>query len=140
VAGLERDPALAATLRRSDHCRVLGPVDPPTLELLYKRAAAVVVPSLYEGFGLPVLEAMARGKVVVAAKTSSLPEVGGEGALYFHGSAGPDEIAGVLEVALEDKALRTKLAKTARARAAAFTWDRTAAGVAAVIREVLSKS
>src|SRR5260370_13008275 len=80
---------------------------------------------------------MARGKLVVAAKSSSLPEVGGEGALYFHGSAGPDDIAGVLEVALGDKALRTRLARAARARAAKFTWDRTAAGVAAVIRELL---
>ena len=137
IAGPERDPILAAKLRHSDRCRVLGTVDQPTLELLYKRAEAVVVPSLYEGFGLPVLEAMARGKVVVAAKSSSLPEVGGEGALYFHGSAGPDEMAGVLEVALGDKSLRTRLASAARARAAKFTWDRTAAGVAAVIRELL---
>lgn len=138
VAGPERDPALAATLRRSERCRVLGTVDQPTLELLYKRAAAVVVPSLYEGFGLPVLEAMARGKVVVAAKSSSLPEVGGEGALYYDGSASSDALADVLEVAIGDKALRTKMVKAARARAANFTWDRTAAGVAAVIRELLS--
>ena len=138
IAGPERDPALAASLRASERCRVLGAVDQPTLELLYKRAAAIVVPSLYEGFGLPVLEAMARGKVVVASKTSSLPEVGGEGALYYHGSAGPDEMAGVLEVALGDKALRTRMAKAARARASHFTWDRTAAGVAAVIRELLA--
>ncbi len=139
VAGPERDPALAARLRRSERCRVLGTVDQPTLELLYERAAAVVVPSLYEGFGLPVLEAMARGKVVVAAMTSSLPEVGGEGALYFHGSAGPDEMAGVLEVALGDKELRANIARAARARAAKFTWDRTAAGVAAVVRELLQR-
>src|SRR6202171_2299335 len=62
VAGPVRDAALAAKLRESPHCRVLGRVDQPTLELLYKRARAVVVPSLYEGFGLPVLEAMGRGK------------------------------------------------------------------------------
>ena len=61
---------------------MLGRVDQPTLELLYKQAAAVVVPSLYEGFGLPVLEAMSRGKVVVAAPTSSLPEVGGDAVVY----------------------------------------------------------
>jgi len=87
VAGPERDPALAARLRQSDRCRVLGRVDQPTLELLYKRARAVIVPSLYEGFGLAMLEAMARGKVVVAAKASSLPEVGGDAALYFHDAA-----------------------------------------------------
>jgi len=137
VAGPERDALLTARLRHSDRCRVLGMVDQPTLELLYRRAAAVVVPSLYEGFGLPVLEAMVRGKVVVAAKSSSLPEVGGDAALYFHDSAGPDEVAGVLEIALGDQALRTKLARAARARAGKFTWDRTARGVAAVIRELL---
>lgn len=138
VAGPERDAALSAQLRRSSRCRVLGTVDHALLELLYKRAAAVVVPSLYEGFGLPVLEAMARGKVVVAAKTSSLPEVGGEAVLYFHPTATPEQLAGILDVALHDQALRTQLAKLARARAAGFTWDKTAAGVAAVIKELVS--
>jgi len=138
VAGPERDMALSEQLRNSTHSRVLGRVDQPTLELLYKRAAAVVVPSLYEGFGLPVLEAMARGKVVVAAKSSSLPEVGGEAALYFHNSADPDHLAKVLEVAIGDQTLRTKLARMAKARAAKFTWERTAAGIAAVINELVS--
>ena len=137
VAGPERDPQLAAKLRLSPRCRVLGRVDQPTLELLYKRARAVVVPSLYEGFGLPVLEAMARGKVVVAAKASSLPEVGGEAALYFHDAADPEQLAKVLQVALEDDKLRTSLARAARERARKFTWERTAAGVVDVIRELV---
>jgi glycosyltransferase involved in cell wall biosynthesis len=139
LAGPERDPVLAARLRSSPRCRVLGRVDQPTLELLYKRASAVIVPSLYEGFGLPVLEAMARGKVVVAAKTSSLPEVGGDAALYFHDAADPEQLAKVLEAALGDEPLRESLAKAARKRARTFTWDRCAAGVAAVIRELLSR-
>jgi glycosyltransferase involved in cell wall biosynthesis len=138
VAGPERDPVLSARLRNSGSARVLGVVDAPLLELLYKRAAAVIVPSLYEGFGLPVLEAMARGKVVVAAKTSSLPEVGGSAALYFHPDASAGELAAVLRTALEDQALRKELARAARSRAAKFSWDRTTAGVAAVIRELLS--
>lgn len=137
VAGPERDPVMAAKLRESPRCRVLGQVDQPTLELLYKRAEAVLAPSLYEGFGLPVLEAMARGKVVVAAKTSSLPEVGGEAALYFQDAADSEQLAGVLAVALGDEKLRTRLARAARARAATYTWERCAAGVAEVIREVL---
>jgi glycosyltransferase involved in cell wall biosynthesis len=137
LAGPVRDPALAARLRGSARCRVLGRVDQPTLELLYKRARAVIVPSLYEGFGLPVLEAMARGKVVVAAKASSLPEVGGDAALYFHDAADPEQLAKVLEVALGDEPLRKSLAKAARERARMFTWDRCAAGVAAVIREIV---
>lgn len=138
VAGPERDTALASRLRDSDRCRVLGRVDQATLELLYKKASAVIVPSLYEGFGLPVLEAMARGKVVVAAKASSLPEVGGEAALYFHEAAGAEQVAAVLDAAIHDQALRTRLAKAARARAAKFTWERTAAGVAGVIRELVA--
>jgi glycosyltransferase involved in cell wall biosynthesis len=137
VAGPERDQQLVAQLRASNRCRVLGRVDQPTLELLYKRASAVVVPSLYEGFGLPVLEAMARGKVVVAAKASSLPEVGGEAALYYHDASTPEQIAKVLDVAISDEGLRTRLVKAARARAARYTWDKTAAGVAAVIRELV---
>jgi glycosyltransferase involved in cell wall biosynthesis len=138
VAGPERDPILAARLRNSARCRVLGLVDAPLLELLYRRAEAVIVPSLYEGFGLPVLEAMARGKVVVAAKTSSLPEVGGAAALYFHPDATARELASILEVALGDQGLRKELARAAKARAERFSWDRSAAEVAAVVREVLS--
>ena len=138
VAGPERDAALSERLRSSTRCRVLGRVDQPLLELLYERAAAVIVPSLYEGFGLPVLEAMARGKVVLAAKASSLPEVGGAAVLYFHPSATSEQLAGVLDVALNDQALRAQLARLARERARKFTWDRTAAGVAAVIRELVS--
>ena len=137
VAGPERDSTIASRLRESGRCRVLGRVDQPTLELLYKRASAVIVPSLYEGFGLPLLEAMARGKVVVAAKASSLPEVGGDAALYFDDAADPKQMAGVLDIALTDRKLRTSLARAARARARKYTWDRTAAGVADVIRELL---
>ena len=138
VAGPERDAALAARLRASPKCRVLGRVDQPLLELLYEHAAAVVVPSLYEGFGLPVLEAMARGKVVVAASSSSLPEVGGDAALYIDDVNQPEALAKVLATAIGDRDVRTKLEKAAPVRAAAFTWDRCTAGVAAVIRELVA--
>jgi glycosyltransferase involved in cell wall biosynthesis len=137
VAGPERDESIANKLRASSRCKVLGRVDQPTLELLYRQAAAVVVPSLYEGFGLPVIEAMARGKVVVAATTSSLPEVGGDAALYAD-PADPEAFAKTLETAIGDKALRAKLVRAARARAAGFTWDRCTAGVVAVIRELIA--
>jgi glycosyltransferase involved in cell wall biosynthesis len=86
---------------------------------------------------LPVLEAMARGKVVFAAKSSSLPEVGGDAALYFHDQADAEQLAGVLEVALGDQKLRTRLARAARARARTYTWERTAAGVVEVVRELI---
>jgi glycosyltransferase involved in cell wall biosynthesis len=137
VAGPERDTALAERLRASPRCRVLGTVDPPTLELLYRRARAVVVPSLYEGFGLPVLEAMARGQVVVAARSSSLPEVGGEAALYVDDPNDPAELAAALETAIGDRMVRSRLRQAARKQAAGFTWDRCAAGVVDVIRELL---
>src|SRR5258705_781057 len=136
VAGPERDTALAAKLRESPRCKVVGRVDQATLELLYKQAQAIVVPSLYEGFGLPLLEAMARGKVVVAAKSSSLPEVGGDAALYVHNASDPAQLAQVLEVALGDKQLRTSLGRAAHARARKYTWEKTATGVADVIREL----
>jgi glycosyltransferase involved in cell wall biosynthesis len=112
VAGLERDAAIAARLRASPRCRVLGIVDQATLELLYQHAAVVVVPSLYEGFGLPLLEAMARGKVVVAASTSALPEVGGDAAIYAD-PTDPDALAKALAIAVTDKALRAKLTRAA---------------------------
>jgi glycosyltransferase involved in cell wall biosynthesis len=138
LAGPARDSELASKLAGSPRCRVLGMVDRNTLEVLYDKAAVVLVPSLYEGFGLPVLEAMARGKVVVAAKVSSLPEVGGEAALYFPDPKDPAGIARVLAVALGDRELRESLATAARNRAATFTWERTAREVAGVIGEALS--
>jgi glycosyltransferase involved in cell wall biosynthesis len=137
AAGPERDRGLAENLRASPRCRVLGMVDEATLELLYREAEAVLVPSLYEGFGLPVLEAMARGKVVVAAKASSLPEVGGEAALYFQDATNPENLAKVLDVALRDRELRQTISKAALARASMFSWDRTARAVADVITEAL---
>ena len=137
IAGPERDERLAARLRGSSHARVLGNVDRPTLELLYRRARAVVVPSLYEGFGLPVLEAMSHGQVVVTARESSLPEVGGDAALYVDDPNDPAELALALETAIGDKKVRAKLQKAARVRAAGFTWDRCAAGVAEVVRELI---
>ena len=138
VAGPERDSALAARLRTSPRCRVLGHVDQPTLELLYEHAGAVVVPSLHEGFGLPVLEAMARGKVVVAAAGSSLPEVGGDAALYVDDPSDSAAIAQALTTALTDQPVRARLSQAARDRAAGFTWDRCAAGVVSVIRELVA--
>src|SRR6266852_3107110 len=135
--GLAGDLVLSKRLRASSRCRVLGPVDAPTLELLYQRAKAVVVPSLYEGFGLPVLEAMARGQVVVAARASSLPEVGGDAALYVDDPNDPEELAGALQTAIGDLKVRARLTRAARKQAAGFTWDRCAAGVVEVIRELL---
>ena len=133
VAGPERDARMTTQLRASPRCSVVGRVDAPALEALYAGAAAVVVPSLYEGFGLPVLEAMARGKPVVAARNSALPEVGGDAAVYVDDPNNAAALAAALESAMNDPSLAGK----GRARAAQFTWDRCARGVADVIREIV---
>lgn len=138
VVGSERDRELATRLRASASCRVVGRQDDEVLEVLYANARAVVVPSLYEGFGLPVLEGMARGKVVAAGRVSSLPEVGGDSVVYFDDPGNPALIKAALDKALRDDDLRRRLSATGPTRAATFTWDRCAAGVASVIRELVA--
>jgi len=95
------------------------------VEGLYRAAACVVFPSLYEGFGLPVLEAMARGVPVACSDRSSLPEVAGDAALLFD----PEDVGAIrtaLARLLTDPALAERLRVAGRDRAAQFTWERTA--------------
>jgi glycosyltransferase involved in cell wall biosynthesis len=134
-AGPVVDEEMAGRLRRSSRCRLLGRVGPAELEALYAAAEVLVFPSLHEGFGLPVLEAMRRGVPVVTAAVSSLPEVGGEAALYVEDPLDAEALAAAVERALGQ---RTVLAERGRAQAARFTWARTAEGVAAVIRDALA--
>jgi glycosyltransferase involved in cell wall biosynthesis len=92
------------------------------LDECYRGADLFVYPSLYEGFGLPPLEAMARGVPTLAARAGALPEVTGGGAeLFDPRSAG--ELAALLERYLRSPALRAGLAERGRARAAAFRWE-----------------
>lgn len=95
------------------------------LEALYRCADVCAFPSLYEGFGLPVLEAMARGVPVACSDRASLPEVAGDAALLFD----PDDQSGVdaaLREILGDEAVRARLIEAGRQRVATFTWTRTA--------------
>lgn len=135
LAGATPDAVLAGRLASSAACTLLGRVSDADREALYQGAAAVAVPSLYEGFGFPVLEAMRRGAPVVAAAVSSLPEIGGEVARYLEDPADMAAFAAALAGAIAD---RPRLAIEGRARAARFTWDRCTRGVAEVLRAALA--
>ena len=115
----------AVELGVADDVRWPSWVSPADLEGLYAAAACLVFPSLYEGFGLPVLEAMARGVPVASSNRSSLPEVAGDAALLFD-PEDPAAIARAMTRLLSDRELRERLGRAGRERAAAFTWERTA--------------
>jgi glycosyltransferase involved in cell wall biosynthesis len=116
------DPAMAS-LR--PWVRVLRNVSDDELAALYRRAAAFVYPSFHEGYGLPVVEAMACGTPVVTSRVSSLPEVAGDAALYAdpHDAA---SFADALLTVLCDTDLRTRLTQSGRRRVRELSWRRTA--------------
>lgn len=103
----------------------LGYVGPEELAALYGAALAAVLPSLYEGFGLPLLEALAAGLPVVASDIAVHREVAGDAALYAPADR-PDLFAGQVAALLADPELRVRLAAAARARSALFSWERAA--------------
>lgn len=128
---ISRNPALRRTViqTRMEHAvRFLGFVPFETLRAFYRAARAFVFPSLYEGFGLPPLEAMACGTPVVASNVSSLPEVVGDAAELVNPENVFDIARGLREVLL-DQNLREDLSRRGRERARQFNWDRTAAAV-----------
>ncbi|NJO83116.1 MAG: glycosyltransferase family 4 protein [Blastochloris sp.] len=121
-----------AELGITDRVRFTGYVDDADLPALLSGACAFVFPSLYEGFGMPVLEAMACGAPVLTANTSSLPEVAGDAALLID-PENTDAMTDGLARLLEDASLRADLRARGLARAAQFTWDRCAAETYAVL-------
>jgi glycosyltransferase involved in cell wall biosynthesis len=116
------------------HVRFLGFVPDDTLAVLYRLAAVFVFPSLYEGFGLPPLEAMASGTPVVTSNVSSLPEVAGDAAVLVDPDL-PQAIADGIYQVLTDEALRRSLRQKGLARAAQFSWEQSVRRVRAIYGE-----
>jgi glycosyltransferase involved in cell wall biosynthesis len=123
--------------RLESRLTLLGHVAADRLPVLYQAASVFLFPSFEEGFGLPVLEAMAYGLPVVASRTSSLPEVGGDAALYVD-PHGPHDISEKVLSAVEDRELRGRLIDRGRRRASEFSWRSTAELTCRVYDEVLA--
>lgn len=113
-----------------------GYVPDELLPALYRGATMLVYPSLYEGFGLQILEAMACGTPVITSNTSSMPEVAGDAALLVDPGSVP-EIAAGLKQMLADDQLRRSLSQRGLARSRQFTWERTARETVAVYRQTV---
>jgi glycosyltransferase involved in cell wall biosynthesis len=114
-----------AASRANGRIRITGYVSEDVLADLYSRAAIFAFPSLDEGFGIPVLEAMAHGIPVLTSNRSALPEVAGESALLVNPES-TEEIRDALLRLMHDSGLRTLLAGKGRLRAQCFTWERAA--------------
>ncbi len=131
--GWLEDPIYAAMDAHAmrDYVRFTGFADEADLPALYSAAACVAQPSLYEGFGLPVLEAFACGTPVVTSNLSSLPEVAGDAALMLD-PLDVEALTDALRRLLTDTALRQTLITRGTARAAHFTWDSAARHLRAI--------
>jgi alpha-1,3-rhamnosyl/mannosyltransferase len=130
VVGPEREPALARRLR-DEGAELRGYVAADELVSLYRGAAALVFPSRYEGFGLPVLEALASGTPVVATEDAAVREVAGDAAVY----APRDDLGAAVERAIGD---RERLVAAGLERARLFSWEESARRTLDVYRELLA--
>ncbi len=119
-----------------ERVHLLGYVPDEALKTLYQAASVLLFPSFEEGFGFPVLEGMAHGVPVVTSNTSSMPELGGDAALYADPRE-PDQIAGQALRAAEDETLRRDLIARGLERAREFTWERTAKATLRAYEDVL---
>lgn len=115
--------------------RLFPNVEDRELRALYTLAHVFVFPSLYEGFGIPPLEAMACGTPVIASNASSIPEVVGDAGLYFAPSS-KEELLSALDRITDDSALRETLVKKGLERSNIFSWDKTAVKTYNVYRDI----
>jgi glycosyltransferase involved in cell wall biosynthesis len=122
-----------------DEVTFTGYVPDERLRSLLARADMLVFPSIYEGFGLPPLEAMACGVPVITSSRASLPEVVGDAALLLEDPLEAEEIAAKVGMVISDPALRSSLVEKGRERARAFTWEKAAAQVLEVYDQVLEE-
>ncbi len=136
VAELQQFVADHPELKKLVH--FTGYLSDEDLVSLFNAAWALVTPSLWEGFGLPAVEAMACGLPVIASARASLPEVIGDAGLFFDPES-PSDIARALRTFLADPALRTRLRTNASARARTFTWDRGAELAEACFRNAVKQ-
>ncbi|MBV9769708.1 MAG: glycosyltransferase family 4 protein, partial [Bryobacterales bacterium] len=136
IAG-HNDPSYLPAAQRLGRSLILaGFVEDQQLRALYHSAQAVWFPSHYEGFGMPVLEAMACGAPVVASNNTAIPEISGDAALLVSPHS-PDDNVEALEAVVNDGALRESLGKKGRKRAEPFTWAASAAELHAVYSELV---
>ena len=134
----ERDAAVlehATALGIGDQVRFLGFLTPTEIQVVYRRATMLVFPSLYEGWGLPILEAFASGLPVACSSATSLPALVGEAAIVFE-PTDPTAIAAAIERLWLDEELARELVARGRARVAEFDWNRTARLMRAQYRRV----
>ena len=132
--GLQFDRALL-----SDRISVLGHVSDADLSVLMSQAEMLVFPSLHEGFGLPVIEAMAHGTPVVTSDLSAIPEVAGDAVLYAD-AENPADIAAQIFAVLSDSRLRMQLHRAGLARAASYRWSSTCAEIVGACTRLMEQS
>jgi glycosyltransferase involved in cell wall biosynthesis len=133
----ELDAEIAA-LGLGNRVRFVGYVPDEALPSWYNAATVLVYPSLYEGFGLPIVEALACGTPVVAADTSSLPEAGGAAAVYFD-PRDPAALAAQLDALLGDPAARARAAAVGPEQARRFSWEQAGRDLLAVYERALAE-